>query len=81
MANIEYHEIKEDGSVEEVSMEELKKRAMHRFFTWLKKVGELAGWSTEETAKRVEDPSWFYCYDDGMKPEDAVAEAKSKGVI
>lgn len=27
------------------------------------------------------DPNWFACYDDGMTPDEAIAEATEKGVI
>ena len=79
--DIEYSEMDLDGNIKRVSEEELKERAKNKFFTWITEVGKLAGWSSDETADRVEDPSWFYCFDDGMRPEDALAEARSKGVV
>ena len=27
------------------------------------------------------DPSWYFCYDDGMTPAEAVAEARRKGIV
>jgi hypothetical protein len=37
--------------------------------------------SDDKKADLVEDLSWFFCFDDGMSPEEAVEEAKSKGVV
>lgn len=52
-----------------------------KYFEWIAKVCELLGWAKEDGVKIVEDPNWFGCWDDGMTPEDAVAEAKTKGVV
>jgi hypothetical protein len=81
MMDIEISEMDADGNIRVVSEEEIKERTRNKFFTWITKVGELAGWSREEIAGRLEDPCWFFCFDDGMKPEEALAEAKSKGVV
>jgi len=35
----------------------------------------------EYGANLVEGVNWFGCWDDGMTPEDAVAEAREKGAI
>lgn len=50
------------------------------FFEWVVKCCELLGLSKEEGEKLLpeNDPCWFYCYDDGMTPEAAVAEYKHK---
>lgn len=45
-----------------------------KYFVWIKECGDLMGKNTEDTADLVEDPNWFGCYDDGMKPVDAVRE-------
>lgn len=79
MPGVSYTGIKEDGSVTSLTEENLKKR--NEFFTWITAVGGIAGWSKDEIAQRVSDPSWFFCFDDGMTPEQALAEAKSKGVV
>lgn len=50
------------------------------FFEWVVKCCELLGLSKEEGEQLLpeNDPCWFYCYDDGMTPEAAVAEYKHK---
>lgn len=48
------------------------------FFIFIKRSGELLGMDAEEAASLIDDPSWFFCYDDGLTPEQAVAEYKSK---
>ncbi len=78
---IEYTEIAADGTSRTVSMEELKKRARNKWFTWITAVGKIVGWSREEIAANVNDPNWFGCFDDGMSPEDAVTEARRKGIV
>ena len=78
---IEYTEIDVDGNLVNLTEEELRTRARNAFFTWIHKVGEICGWSNEETADRISDRSWFFCYDDGMSPEAAVAEAKTHGIV
>ncbi len=81
MSNIKYTEIGVDGSVTELSEEDLNAKIRHRFFTWITEVGKIANWTNEETATRVEDVSWFFCYDDGLTPLEAYNEAKSKGIV
>ena len=78
---IEITMIDGDGNAEEISLEEYEKRGREKFFAWLKQVGGILGYNLEETAKLVNDISWFFCYDDGMTAEEAVAEARSKGVV
>lgn len=50
------------------------------FFEWVAKCCELLGWSKEEGIKLLPeaDPSWYFCYDDGMTPEAAVNEYKQR---
>ena len=74
-------EIDINGNVTELTEEDLKVRLRNNFFKWFSEVQKLAGWSNEETGKRIENPSWFFCFDDGMKPEYALEEARSKGVV
>ncbi len=76
-----YTEIDAEGNMIELTEEELKVRLRNNFFKWFTEVSRLAGWSHEETGKRIKDPSWFFCFDDGMKPEYALEEARSKGVV
>ena len=54
-----------------------------RFFSWVVECCALLGWRREEGERLFPgaDPSWFFCYDDGMSPEEAVAEAVRKGVV
>lgn len=78
---IECHEMDGDGNIREVAMEELRKRAQHKWFTWIAEVGRIVGWSVDEVADHVNDPNWFGCFDDGMTPKEAVREARSKGVV
>jgi hypothetical protein len=49
-----------------------------RFFRFIQECGKLLGKSDEETADLLKDPSWFFCFDDGMAPEDAVQEYREK---
>lgn len=53
-------------------------RAAHRdrFFRFIKECGELLGIDQNATAKLVEDPCWFYCFDDGFTPAEAVKKYK-----
>lgn len=53
------------------------------FFTWVAKCCELLGWPIEDGEKLLPsvDPSWFYCYDDKMTPEQAVNEYRRKNVV
>lgn len=50
------------------------------FFPWVAKCCEIAGWSLEDGRYLMPeyDPSWFFCFDDGMAPEQAVEEYRSK---
>lgn len=52
-----------------------------RYFKWIADVCALLGWEKAEGADLVEDVSWFGCFDDGMSPSAAVAEAKARGVL
>ena len=52
-----------------------------RYFTFIKKCRELLGQPSgpddgDEFIAMCNDVSWFGCYDDGMTPEQAVAEFK-----
>lgn len=76
-----YREVQPDGSVITVSEAELQQRLQDRWFSWLFEVGRIAGWTVDQTADRVNDVSWFGCFDDGMTPQQAYDEAKSKGVV
>jgi hypothetical protein len=46
------------------------------FFIFIKRSGELLGMDAEEAACLIDDPSWFFCYDDGLTAEQAVAKYK-----
>jgi hypothetical protein len=72
---IEITEVNAKGEFVNVTMEELKERHKRKYFSWLKEVGELAGWTEEETAAHVNDINFFGCFDDGMSAEATVAEA------
>lgn len=54
-----------------------------RYFTWIKTCRELLGKPSTpddgpEFVAMCNDVSWFGCYDDGMTPDQAVAEFKRK---
>jgi len=54
-----------------------------KYFTWIKQCRELLGKTStesdgEEFVAMCNDISWFGCFDDGMTPEQAVAEYKQK---
>jgi len=55
----------------------------NKFFEWVAEVCKELGWEIKEGAKLMpsEDPSWWFCYDDGMTPKEAVAEAVKHGVV
>ncbi len=54
-----------------------------RFYDWIESCCNLLGWSTEQGVQLTPevDPCWYWCYDDGMSPEMAVAEAIRAGAI
>lgn len=54
-----------------------------RFFDWVEACTALLGWPLEQGVEMLpeNDPCWFFCYDDGMSPEEAVREAISKGIV
>lgn len=60
-------------------MNELEKKAQERFFQWVAKCCALLGKPPEWGANLMpsEDPSWFFCYDDKMTPEEAVAKYRA----
>ena len=49
-----------------------------QFFTFIRECGKLLGKNDKETASLLEDPSWFFCFDDGMTPREAVNEYLQK---
>lgn len=53
------------------------------FFEWVFLCTKELGWDPKDGYKMLpaEDISWFNCYDDGLTPKEAVAEAISKGVV
>jgi hypothetical protein len=52
--------------------------ARERFFTFVKQCGQLLGLDDEQTAKLLNDSSWFFCFDDGMTPEQSVEAFKAR---
>ena len=50
-------------------------RVQDRFFSWIYECSKILGVAGESL---VEDPSWYWCYDDGMTPEEATEEYKEK---
>jgi hypothetical protein len=58
-------------------------KSPHEFFTWVAECCKLLNWKPEDGSKLLpeNDPCWFYCFDDGMSPKDAVDEAIAKGVV
>ena len=52
------------------------------FFEWVAKCCDLMGKPRSYGKEMLPDidPSWFYCYDDGLSPEEAVEEAKLCGL-
>ena len=47
-----------------------------RFFLWVAKCCKLLGKDKSYGRNMMpsEDPSWYFCFDDGLKPEEAVAK-------
>lgn len=70
-----------DGSVTRMTAAEMKDQLRQKYFIWFHQVGDLGKWNDEERVERVKDMSWFWCFDDGMTPEQAFALAKSQGVV
>lgn len=65
-----------------MDLEELRASHQDRFFRWVRECAKLLGIvGTEKEPLLVEDRSWFFCFDDGMTPEQAVAEYRSKHPI
>ena len=70
-----------DGDTgKEVSMKELEARHRERWYNFVFKCSVLLG--IEGDMDKVKDmfwndPSWFWTFDDGMTPEEAVAKYKS----
>jgi hypothetical protein len=63
----------------------LRLGTMNRYFGWLKRVRELLDKASgpddaDDFLKMANYVSWFGCFDDGMTPEQAVAEFKRKGM-
>jgi hypothetical protein len=58
----------------------MDKAAAFSFFEWVGECVKLMGGTLPQGEYLLpdKDPSWFWCYDDGMKPEDAVAEYREK---
>lgn len=58
---------------------------MERYFTFIKTCAELLGITEpEKQANLLEDPSWYFCFDDGLTPEQAVKEyqeSKKENVV
>ena len=54
------------------------KKHRERFFRFIQECGKLLGKNDKETAELLKDPSWFFCFDDGMTPENAVQEYREK---
>ena len=53
------------------------------FFQWVADCCDLLGRSIEDGEAMMphNDPCWYFCYDDGMTPAGAVAEAIRKGAV
>ena len=49
-----------------------------RFFEWVSECCKELGWPIEKGIFMVTDSSWYFCYDDGMTPKEAVEECLSK---
>lgn len=52
-----------------------------KYFEWIAGCCKELNWDISEGKILVEDVNWFGCWDDGMTPKEAVAEAISKGVV
>lgn len=49
-----------------------------RFFHFVRECAKLLGIAdTDGEAKLVEDKSWYFCFDDGMTPAEAVAKYRA----
>lgn len=46
----------------------------NQFFMFIRECGKLLAKNDEETSKLLDDPSWYYCFVDGMTPQESVKE-------
>ena len=49
-----------------------------QFFAWIRECGELLGMTDRESAALILDRSWFFAFDDGLTPQEAVEEYREK---
>lgn len=49
-----------------------------KFYEWIADCCKELGWPIEKGCILIEDDSWYWCYDDGMTPEEAVKECLDK---
>ena len=61
--------------------EKPKTFVMSKYFEWTADVCKLMGKPLEYGNELVKDPNWFGCWDDRMTPQQAIDEARSKGII
>lgn len=57
---------------------ELLRANDYKFFSWLAEVCAELDKPAEFGVELVEDESWYFCYDDGLTPQQAVKEFKGK---
>jgi hypothetical protein len=62
-------------------MADSNKNFIEKYYEWIAEVCKVLGKPIEYGEKLAIDVNWFTCWDDGMSPEGAVNEARSKGVI
>ena len=53
-------------------------KEMSRYFEWIAECCNELGWPIEKGADLLKDNSWYWCFDDGMTPKEAVKECLEK---
>jgi hypothetical protein len=61
-----------------IDLEAVEKAYRERYFRYIKTCAELLGITDpEKQGALIEDRSWFFCFDDRLTPEQAVAEYRA----
>ena len=52
-----------------------------KFFQWIASICKLMEQPASYGESLIKDPCWFYCFDDGMSPEEALQEARNNNIV
>lgn len=59
----------------------MKDESKTLYYAWFKDCMEIMGASEKQHDKLFENSHWWYCYDDGLSPKEAVAEFKKNNGV